>query len=176
MRKKFLCILVLFVSIVLASEYTDAFNFTYNVALKYGVSQERAKLIAETVAEEFEHFPAVPYQVFVALIVSESGFRNVYGDSGKAVGYCQLHQSAVWYVSNFFPDIREKIKKIPEHSELIKYPALQIKIAYRYLYLIMRNITSYNIIEALNFWNNNPKYYVRIFNILGYIESLVYVR
>jgi hypothetical protein len=165
--------MILISMISFSNLYTDAYDYTYKVAKYYGVADERAKLIAKAVAEEYEKFPQVPYQIFVAVIVSESGFKNLYGDNGYAVGYCQLHQTSIWYVNNFFPEIRNITKRI-SHKDLIKFPELQIKIGYRYLYLIMKNITNYNIIEALNFWNNSPTYYQRVFKNLEWIETHIF--
>ncbi|EKF49835.1 hypothetical protein H17ap60334_03810 [Thermosipho africanus H17ap60334] len=170
-RLLFTLLLILSAGILFGNLYTDAYNYTYKVAKYYGVNDERAKVIAQTVAEEYEKFPQVPYQIFVAVIVSESGFKNLYGDSGHAVGYCQLHESATDYVALFFPEIKHILSKI-SHDDLIKFPALQIRIAYRYLYLIMKNITNYNIIKALNFWNNSDKYYLRVFDTLVFINSI----
>ncbi|ANQ54005.1 hypothetical protein [Thermosipho sp. 1070] len=171
--KKHIVLTLIIISIVLFSNnmFKEAYQYTYKVAKYYNVSEERAKLIAYTVSEEYERFPQVPYQIFVSLIVSESGFKNLYGDSGHAVGYCQLHKSAVDYVSIFFPEIKTLAQKIP-HDELIKFPQLQIRIAYRYLYLIMKNITNFNVIEALNFWNNSPNYYFRVFDTLTFIDKI----
>jgi len=36
----------------------------------------------------------------------------------------------------------------------------------------MKYITNYNIVEALNYWNNNSEYYKRVFNILNYLEKI----
>lgn len=172
-KKIILSILTILVSTTIFSNnmYNEAFNYTYKVAKYYHVREERAKLIAQTVAEEYERFPQVPYQIFVALIVSESGFKNLYGDSGHAVGYCQLHESATEYVALFFPEFKHILSSI-SHDDLIKFPQLQIRIAYRYLYLIMKNITNNNIVKALNFWNNSDKYYLRVFDILVFIDSI----
>ncbi|ABR30412.1 hypothetical protein [Thermosipho melanesiensis] len=172
MRKITLLIIAIFSLIAFSNNmFKEAYQYTYKVAKYYGVSEQRARLIACTVSEEYEKFPQVPYQIFVALIVSESGFKNLYGDSGHAVGYCQLHKSAVDYVTTFFPSLKDKIKNIP-HDELIKFPRLQIRIAYRYLYLILKNITNYNIVETLNFWNNSSNYYLRVFNTLTFIDPI----
>ena len=172
MRKLIIAVLVLVSVFVIASNYDEAYQYAYKAAELYGISVSRAKLLAKTVAEEYERFPQVPYQVFVALIVSESSFKNLYGDGGDAVGYCQLHKSAVWYVANFFPEIKERVKKI-EHDDLIKFPELQIRIGYRYLYLILRYITDWNIVRALNYWNNSNKYYQRVFYIVDYLAQNV---
>jgi hypothetical protein len=165
-------ITVLLALSIFSNEFQSAYYFTYKVARYYGVSHERASILANTVAEEYEKHPQVPYQMFVALIVSESGFKNVYGDAGKAVGYCQLHEASAWYVATFYPEIRAVLKKI-RYEDLIKFPELQIRIGYRYLYLIMKNITNWNIIEALNYWNNSHTYYVRVLDILTYIYKII---
>lgn len=145
----------------------NAFDYTYKTALYYGVNRERAILLARTIQEEYEQFPTIPYQVVVALIVSETGFKNIYGDNYKAVGYLQLHETATWYVYAFFPELKTDFK------QLIYFPEKQIRIGYRYLYLITKYITNGNLLEALNYWNNNPNYYKRILYILDYIEQII---
>ena len=172
-RTIILAIIIPLIILAYGNNYEDAYDYTYQVARYYGVSQSRAHLIARTVAEEYEHLPSVPYQIFVALIVSESNFRNVFGDSGNAVGYCQLHESAVWYVAAFDPNIKKLTSHI-KHKELIKFPELQIRIGYRYLYLIMKNLVNWNIIDALNYWNNSDRYYIRVFDTLSFINTVIF--
>lgn len=172
MKRIVIIILLILTIITFTNEYNKAYKYVYNIATYYGVNKSRANLLANTIATEYEKYSCVPYQVFTALIVSETAFKNVYGDNNKAVGYCQLHETSVWYVLNFFPDLEQQYKKINNFQSLIKYPALQVKIGYRYLYLIMKYITNYNIIEALNYWNNNSEYYKRVFNILNFLEKI----
>ncbi len=165
MRKIIVFTIIVLTIIALASN--NAFDYTLKTALYYGVNYDRAILIAKTIQEEYEQFPSVPYQIFVALIVSESGFKNLYGDNNHAVGYLQLHKEAAWYVWHFFPELKV------DYNKLILFPTIQIRTGYRYLYLIMKNITNNNIIDSLNFWNGNRNYYKRIFEVLIYIETVV---
>lgn len=157
------------ITLIFASQVYD---YVYNVAMYYDVNKARADLIAKTIESEYLKFSDVPYQIFTALIVSETGFKNIYGDNDKAVGYCQLHEVSVWYVINFYPDLRLKYTEIGAFENLIKYPKLQIILGYRYLHLILKYITNGNIIEALNYWNNSNTYYLRVLDVLLYIEAL----
>lgn len=91
-----------------------------------------ADFLANHIIKESEELNMDPLLV-LAIIEVESSFKNVYGDGGDAVGFMQIHQSAAWYVINYNPDLREKYIEIGSHSNLIKYPGLQISIGMRYL-------------------------------------------
>lgn len=91
-----------------------------------------ADFLANHIIKESEELNMDPLLV-LAIIEVESSFKNVYGDGGDAVGFMQIHQSASWYVINYNPDLREKYVEIGSHSNLIKYPGLQISIGMRYL-------------------------------------------
>jgi hypothetical protein len=88
----------------------------------------------------------------VAILQHETRFVNTFGDGGNAVGIPQLHQGAVYYVSNFFPYISYKIQMVGAHENLIRYPVLQTKIAIRYLYLMKQNFNT-DIITAIGKYN-----------------------
>ena len=165
-------IIILIILITISIFASDVYDYVYNVAKHYGVNHTRADLIAKTVEEEYIKYPDVPYQIFTALIVSETGFKNIFGDNGLAIGYCQIHEASVWYVIRFYPDLQEWYRKIGGFKELIKYPRMQIVLGYRYLHLILEYITNGNIINALNYWNNSDVYYLRVFDILLYIEAI----
>jgi len=156
--------IVLFLATVLVA---STFAITYEEVLKimqyYNVPEQRAKLLAEVIIEESVECPAVDPLIILAVIASETGFRNIYGDNGRAVGYMQLHQSAAWYVANFYPEVKDFLRKV-QFKDLIKFPAMQIRIGYRYLYLLTKFVYNGNIVSAINAYNGRGdlKYYRRV--------------
>ena len=86
------------------------------------VPENHARVLAKTLEEEAAKVPDVIDPLFMlAFGLSETDFMNVFGDSGKAVGYFQLHEDAVFYVANFYDDVKEFKKQHRNHVELIQY-------------------------------------------------------
>ncbi|MCD6379636.1 transglycosylase SLT domain-containing protein [bacterium] len=136
--------------------------------LYYYLPEDRARLFEEILIEEHEMCSAVDPVIVLAIIGAESGYKNIIGDNGAAIGYMQLHQSAVWYVATFYPDVRAFYSKLDHHSDLIYFPAWQIRIGYRYLCLLTRN-SGGNILKALERYNGSKEYVIRVLNWLQYI-------
>jgi len=139
----------------------------------YNVEPKMATTLSETIVKEAGKYGIDPL-IVAAIIQQESSFRNVVGDNGDAIGYAQLHQSAVYYVCSFFPDIAEKVRTIGAHKNLLKYPVLQIQIAVRYLFLLQKNF-DIDIITAIGRYNGQKEYYniytTKVLNHYSFILS-----
>jgi hypothetical protein len=155
MKKFMVFILVLSVSICFSKSITD-FLYTYMVDL-YNVQNNIAGSIVPVIVEDSEQLGLDPLLI-TAIFQHESRFKNVYGDDGDAVGIPQLHQNAVYYVCAFYPEIREKVKEINGHANLIKFPVMQVQIAIRYFYLIQRNL-ELSTLEAIGRYNGREEAY-----------------
>lgn len=151
--KKLIIILFLLLSIFIFSNKQD---FIYDYFLfERDIPQREAYLMAKTIYQDSEALDIEPL-IVLSILETETNVRNIYGDSGEAVGYFQLHKDAVYYVTNFYPYIKQKVKEIGNHNELLKYPVLQTKIAIRYLFLM--EINNKDIIHALSRYNGQESY------------------
>ncbi|HOK87959.1 MAG TPA: hypothetical protein PKI14_08195 [Fervidobacterium sp.] len=165
MRKRaFVAVFAILLSqIVLGAMLQD---FAYLFLIEQKVPESHAKLLAQTLEEEAEHIPeSVDPLLMLAFGLSETNFMNVFGDSGKAVGYFQLHENAVFYVANFYDDVKEFKKQNRNHVDLIKHPDWQLRIAYRYMYLTLKNVHNWDIIKAISSYNGrSDKYNIYVVN------------
>lgn len=157
-------------AVLLASALALAFDMhksDIETVLKMYTNPARAKELAEVIAKECEKF-SVPASWMVVLLIAESNGKNVIGDNGKAVGYFQLHQETVWYVSHYFPEFRKYNKN---HTLLLYNPADQVRIAVRYIYLL--DLCSFD--EAVKRWNpGRPDYYTDVLRqLLPYLNLSV---
>ena len=154
--QKYFVFLFLLVIVISFSENLEDFLYNYMVDL-YNVPCQIAELITPVIIKDSEEFGLDPL-LMTAIFQHETRFKNVYGDGGDAVGIPQLHQNAVYYVCAFYPEIREKVKEINGHANLIKYPVLQVQIAIRYFYLIQRNL-ELSTLEAIGRYNGREEAY-----------------
>lgn len=151
--KKLLLLLILLFSIFIFSSKQD-FIYDYLV-FERDIPKQEAYLIAETIYKDSDSLGIEPL-IVLSIMETETNVRNIFGDSGSAVGYFQLHRDATHYVANFYPYIKYKLQLINDHDSLIKYPVLQTKIAIRYLFLM--EINNKDIIYALGRYNGQEKY------------------
>jgi len=136
-----------------------------NLLTHYGVPYSRARAIAEAIIEEHnEYCKEIDPLIVLSVMKAESDFRNILGDGGRAVGYMQLHVVATWYVANFYPSIRIFLTRIKRHSELVKFPVMQIRIGYRYLCLLYKFVCEGDLVCAIKRFNGDGgwEYYMRV--------------
>ncbi|MFN3691679.1 MAG: hypothetical protein ACK4R7_02195 [Fervidobacterium sp.] len=156
-RILFIMIALLVTQLVFSSLLYD---FAYDFFRQRKVPEVHAKLMASVFEEESKNIPVSVDPLYIlAFGMSETGFVNTFGDSGKAVGYFQLHENAVIYVANFYQDVREFKKQHRVHSELIRYPDWQLKIAYRYFYLTLKHVHNWDIVRAISAYNGRKDRY-----------------
>ena len=153
----------IWISILLLGAVATALAFSPLKVLEHYLPEERALLLYQIIEEEYQMCPEINPLIVLAIIKTESDFRNVYGDNGKAVGYMQIHQETMWYVANFYPDIAEFTNRI-KFSDLIRFPGYQIRIGYRYLCLIHRFICDNDIVCTISRYNGDKtlNYYERV--------------
>ncbi|WP_448375618.1 hypothetical protein [Fervidobacterium sp.] len=172
--KRYTILVVLFIAIdiIFAGELYD---FAYNFLLKQKVPENHAAIMANVLEEEKEIIPkSVDPLYMLAFGLAETGFSNVFGDYGKAVGYFQIHESAVFYVANFYEDVREFKKKVRNHSDLINYPDWQLRIAYRYIYLSLRYMFNWDLARAISAYNGRrDKYNEYTIKFFGYYTHII---
>ncbi|HEW92042.1 MAG TPA: lytic transglycosylase domain-containing protein [Thermotogaceae bacterium] len=136
-----------------------------NLLVHYKIPFNRAQAIAEAIIEEHTQYcKEIDPLIVLAIMKAESDFRNLVGDGGKAIGYMQLHAVATWYVANFYPSIRSFLIRIKHHSELIKFPVMQIRIGYRYLCLLYKFVCEGDLVCAIKRFNGDDgwEYYMRV--------------
>ncbi len=139
----------------------------------YGLTQKRAEEIDEVLLEEYSQCPQINPFVVLGVILTESSFKNVYGDHGNAIGYMQLHADAINYVASFYEDVRMFARKIKhDYRELIQFPVWQIRIGYRYLCLLYRYRAEGDIVTTLWYYNGNLIYAERVFLNIAEIMSV----
>ncbi|ODN30652.1 hypothetical protein [Fervidobacterium thailandense] len=150
-------------------------EFTFAILRKYGVPERDARLIAVTLEEESKIVPgAVDPLMMVAFGLVESMFRNKVGDNGKAIGYFQLHEAAVFYVANFYKDVREFKQIHRKHVDLLNYPDWQLKIAYRYVYLTLKNVYNGDILRTISAYNGrSDRYNVYVERFFRFYSELI---
>jgi len=157
--KKFIVLfaIIIMINTILAGVLYD---FTYNFLIEQKIPQKHALLIAKTLEEEANLIPkSVDPLYLIAFGLTETQFSNVFGDYGKAVGYFQLHESAVFYVANFYDDVKEFKKSVRNHSDLINFPDWQVRIAYRYIYLSLRYIFNWDLTRTISAYNGRRDKY-----------------
>jgi len=133
------------------------------------MSSWRTQFFTETILEESRDLHLDPLLI-LALMKAESGYKNIYGDSGLAVGYFQLHKNAVQYVQRFYPEL-EYVK----HENLPKLLKAQIQIACRYIWLINTYISEGNIRATLDRWNGSKPYGQLSFRVLTYYAEFLQI-
>ena len=137
-------------------------NFS-KIFISYGISESRALLFDKILKEEHQMCPEIDPAIIIGIIYTESSFGNIFGDHGNAVGYMQLHNDAIMYVATFYPDVRKFIRSIKHDiRKLIKFPGWQIRIGYRYLCLLYRNVADENLFEAIRRYNGSHEYLIRV--------------
>uniref|UniRef100_A0A7C4GFE2 Lytic transglycosylase domain-containing protein n=1 Tax=Fervidobacterium thailandense TaxID=1008305 RepID=A0A7C4GFE2_9BACT len=135
-------------------------EFAFTVLREYGVPERDAQIIARTLEEESKIVPsAVDPLMVIAFGLVESMFRNIVGDNGKAIGYFQLHEAAVIYVANFYEDVRQYKRNHRKHSELLNFPDWQTRIAYRYVYLTLKNVCKWDLLSTISAYNGRSDRY-----------------
>ncbi len=177
MKKYFLIgMLLLFMTLFLFGEdginFEEKYNFVKEQMIKRGMSEYLSDKLSKTINEEIITLKLSEKNInpilMLSLIDVESDFRNILGDNGKSFGFYQIQEVTVWYVMNFFPDIKEKYIRIKELSkqngktfeqEMLKYPILQTQISIRYLYLLSKFKTNNdNLLQILSFYNGRNPY------------------
>lgn len=150
-------------------------EFAFTVLREYGVPERDARIIATTLEEESKIVPsAVDPLMIIAFGLVESMFRNIVGDKGKAVGYFQLHEPAVIYVANFYEDVREFKRNHRKHSDLLDFPDWQTRIAYRYVYLTLKNVYRWDLLRTISAYNGrSDRYNVYVERFFRFYSELV---
>ncbi|AMW32177.1 hypothetical protein SAMN04488510_12012 [Fervidobacterium changbaicum] len=171
---KSFCILLLILSVnsILAGEL---YEFAYVFLVNHKVPENHAKLMAKALEEEAEIVPkSVDPLYMLAFGLSETNFRNIFGDQGKAVGYFQLHENAVFYVANFYDDVKQFKQQHRNHVELINHPDWQLRIAYRYIYLTLRYVFDWDLARAISAYNGrSDKYNVYTIKFFHYYTKII---
>ncbi len=157
MKKLTIIILAVFLSQVVFSGVL--YDFTYQFLKSRKVPEQHAVVMAKVLEEETKIIANLDPLLVLAFGLTETGFVNTFGDNGKAVGYFQIHEDALFYVANFYEDVRIFRKSLSSHSELIRYPDWQLKIAYRYLYLTLKNVHKWDITMAISAYNGRKDRY-----------------
>lgn len=130
----------------------------YQFLVDYGMSPENAKLVADVLEQEHRRDPSVRLDFMIALMYTESAFRNVLGDDGKSVGYFQLTKEAVWYVAYYDEEVARFYRQLKSHTELLNFPDWQARIAYRYVSLLLKARGDY--VSAMELWNGKGYFFV----------------
>ncbi len=164
-------VFVLLAQLVFSGELYD---FAYSFMIKQKVPENHARLMAKALEEESLKIPKVVDPLFMlAFGICETGFINAIGDNGKAVGYFQLHENALFYVTNFYEDVRKFKQENRNHLSLLNYPDWQLRIAYRYFYLSLKYIFDWDIVRAISAYNGRSDRYnvytVKFFSNYGNI-------
>lgn len=154
--------IVIIIAILLSQVFFcgPLYDFAYQFMKEKKVPEQHARIMAKVLEEESKKIPSsIDPLYLLAFGMCETGFVNTFGDKGKAVGYFQIHENAVIYVANFYEDVREFKKNHRIHSELIKYPDWQMRIAYRYVYLILKHVYDWDIVQAISAYNGRKERY-----------------
>ncbi|MGC8902203.1 MAG: hypothetical protein ACP5KD_02480 [Fervidobacterium sp.] len=158
MKKLLFLMLAIFISQFLFC--SALYDFTYYFLKQNKVPEQHAVIMAKVLDEETKIVPSIIDPLFIlAFGLTETGFVNTFGDNGKAVGYFQIHENAVFYVANFYQDVREFKAKHRSHADLIRYPDWQLRIAYRYIFLSLKNIHGWDITKAISAYNGRRDKY-----------------
>uniref|UniRef100_A0A7C4RXR0 Transglycosylase SLT domain-containing protein n=1 Tax=Fervidobacterium pennivorans TaxID=93466 RepID=A0A7C4RXR0_FERPE len=168
--------IVLLISISNVVIAGELFEFAYVFLTSRKVPENHAKLMAKALEEESKIVPkSVDPLYILAFGLTETNFMNIFGDQGKAVGYFQIHENAVFYVANFYEDVRQFKEQHRNHAELINYPDWQVKIAYRYIYLTLHYVFDWDLARAISAYNGRldkyNTYTVKFFNYYAKIIS-----
>ncbi|AFG34458.1 hypothetical protein Ferpe_0317 [Fervidobacterium pennivorans DSM 9078] len=153
----------------------ELFEFAYVFLTSRKVPENHAKLMAKALEEESKIVPkSVDPLYILAFGLTETNFMNIFGDQGKAVGYFQLHENAVFYVANFYEDIRQFKQQHRNHAELINYPDWQVRIAYRYIYLTLRYVFDWDLARAISAYNGrSDKYNIYTVKFFSYYANII---
>lgn len=94
-------------------------------------------------------------EMMVSIMMIETNGRNVLGDNGNSIGYFQLQFQAIWYVWEFFPELKKDITT----ESLLSNPKYQAQLATSYLFLMYRN-TKYDLHKSIERYNGggDPNY------------------
>uniref|UniRef100_A0A7V4KC50 Transglycosylase SLT domain-containing protein n=1 Tax=Fervidobacterium pennivorans TaxID=93466 RepID=A0A7V4KC50_FERPE len=153
----------------------ELFEFAYMFLTSHKVPENHAKLMAKALEEESKIVPkSVDPLYILAFGLTETNFMNIFGDQGKAVGYFQLHESAVFYVANFYEDVKQFKRQYRNHAELINYPDWQVRIAYRYIYLTLRYVFDWDLARAISAYNGRTdKYNIYTVKFFSYYANVI---
>jgi len=177
--KKIAVILLVLISVVSFASYKihyTAMDYTRDLlVMKLGVNV--GEKMFQSIKEELEllNNPQLDPFLILAIMQTESSFRNIEGDHGKAIGFFQLHKVTIEYVIQFYPDLKEKYAIITagwnhDFKDIKKYPIFQSKVAIRYLHLILQYWANGDLNKALSFYNGRGgtqpynEYVVKILN------------
>lgn len=155
--------MIRFLMVILIILVSFCFGIFVTLLHYYGLSQKRAEEIENALLEEYTRCPQINPFLVLGVILTESSFKNVYGDQGKAVGYMQLHTGAINYVASFYKDVKTFARKINhDYRKLIQFPVWQIKIGYRYLCMLYKYQAEGDIITTLWYYNGDLTYAQRV--------------
>ncbi|WP_448385038.1 hypothetical protein [Fervidobacterium sp.] len=153
----------------------ELFEFAYVFLTSRKVPENHAKLMAKALEEESKIVPkSVDPLYILAFGLTETNFMNIFGDQGKAVGYFQIHENAVFYVANFYEDVRQFKQQHRNHAELINYPDWQVRITYRYIYLTLRYVFDWDLARAISAYNGrSDKYNIYTVKFFNYYANVI---
>ena len=146
----------------------NLFSMELKEIVKYYNSKikEEEVLQLEKTVHKYEKIYGINRYVVYSIIATESNFRNIFGDSGKSIGYGQIQLPTAEFMKKKFQLDEELSKKrlIEDVDLQVKYTVLYIK----YLYElhdqdIKATLLSYNA-GPLNFKKNrfNSKYFEKV--------------
>ncbi|WP_448378219.1 hypothetical protein [Fervidobacterium sp.] len=167
--------IILLISISNTLVAGELFEFAYVFLTSRKVPENHAKLMAKALEEESKIVPkSVDPLYILAFGLTETNFMNIFGDQGKAVGYFQIHENAVFYVANFYEDIKQFKRQHRNHAELINYPDWQVRITYRYIYLTLRYVFDWDLARAISAYNGrSDKYNIYTVKFFNYYANVI---
>lgn len=136
----------------------------HNKRLTIKRSRELDKAITKY-STEFD----VYYKFVMAVIITESDVRNLYGDNYKSIGYMQIQYRTIEHMYKIYKDEYNLI--LPKEEDFIRAPSMQILYGILYIKYIK---DSYGISKiSLNYGNNDFKDVFSTYNagMSGYLNG-----
>jgi len=152
------CIIsILFVSTIFAITYEELTDYLKE---NTDMSSSRIVEILDGIYEQLDYIcykynVMIAPEMMVSIMMIETNGRNVLGDNGHSIGYFQLQFPAIWYVWEFFPELKKNITT----ESLLSNPKYQAQLATSYLFLMYRN-TNYDLHKSIEWYNGggDPNY------------------
>lgn len=166
MKKIIILILILLIGLSAFSNYESFIKKYISAKLN---NKDLAVQLSDTIIDECEYLNIDPLLI-LAIIQKESSFRNIYGDSGDAVGFMQIHEIAAKHVCRSVYSIKERYDMIQTHSQLLKYPILQLRIGINYLYMMQEQ---YGYILGIAKYNGGSTVNKYVANVLNIYSQLI---
>jgi len=160
MHKVLLIIIVLCVSTMFAITYD---GLTEYLKENTNMTASRIKEVLDGIYDQIgviqnKYSTTITPEMMVSIMMVETNGRNILGDNGNSIGYFQLQFQAIWYVWEFFPELKKDL----DTDKLLSNPKYQAQLATSYLFLMYRN-TDYDLHKAIERYNGggDPNYLVK---------------